>query len=162
MTPAKDKNAARRALTNEQKAELREAFELFDTEQTGQIDYHELKVAVRSLGFNMKKSEALLLVEEYDSAKRGTIGYDDFVEIAAVKIASRSPEEELEKAFSLFDEDSTGRISLRNMRRIAKELGENLTEDELQAMIDEFDVDKDGEISLDEFTAIMKSTTLYE
>ncbi len=51
---------------------------------------------------------------------------------------------------------------MRNMRRIAKELGENLTDDELQAMIDEFDEDRDGEISFDEFSAIMKSTSLYE
>ena len=42
------------------------------------------------------------------------------------------------------------------------QLGENLTEDELQAMIDEFDTDQDGQISMDEFTAIMKSTSLYE
>lgn len=29
-------------------------------------------------------------------------------------------------------------------------------------MIDEFDLDRDGEISLEEFSGIMKSTTLYE
>ena len=39
-TPSKDKNAARRALTEDQKAELHEAFELFDTEKTGQIVSH--------------------------------------------------------------------------------------------------------------------------
>lgn len=37
------------------------------------------------------------------------------------------------------------------MKRVARELGENLSEDELQAMIDEFDRDQDGEISSDEF-----------
>lgn len=37
-----------------------------------------------------------------------------------------------------------GRISLKNLRRVARELGENLTDDELQAMIDEFDKDQDG------------------
>ena len=49
-------------------------------------------------------------------------------------------------------------ITLKNMRRVAKELGENLTDDELQAMIDEFDRDQDGAISSDEFFAIMKSS----
>ena len=47
------------------------------------------------------------------------------------------------------------------MRRVARELGENLTEDELQAMIDEFDRDKDGEISQDEFMYIMKQSSIY-
>lgn len=153
---------AKRPLSEEQKVELKEAFDLFDTEKQGRIDYHELKVAMRSLGFEVKKAEVLQLMEEHDLARCGTIGYAEFLDIMTARIAARSPDEEMAKAFELFDEDSSGRISFRNMRRIAKELGENLTDDELQAMIDEFDEDRDGEISMAEFSAIMKSTTLYE
>jgi len=156
------KPARRRELTNEQKQELREAFDLFDAEQTGQIDYHELKVVMRSLGFDVKKQEVLQLMEQYDLARSGTITFNDFSEIMTQKISARDPDEELSKAFELFDEDSTGRITLRNMRRIAKELGENLSDDELQAMIDEFDTDGDGEISIADFKSIMKSTSLYD
>lgn len=61
------------------------------------------------------------------------------------RILTRDPLEEMRKAFKLFDEDGTGRISLRNLRHIAMELGENIDDDELRAMIDEFDLDGDGE-----------------
>ena len=72
-------------------------------EKTGRIDYHELKVAIRALGFDIKKAEALRLVEEHDVQGTGTIGRDDFVTILTAKYASRDPHEELRKAFELFD-----------------------------------------------------------
>lgn len=77
------------------------------------------------------------------------------------RYAERDPDDEILKAFTLFDDDGSGKISIKNMRRVARELGENLTEDELQAMIDEFDRDQDGEISQDEFMYIMKQSSIY-
>jgi centrin-3 len=71
------------------------------------------------------------------------------------KMAHREPLEELRKAFALLDDDHTGKINLKNLRRVARELGESMTDDELQAMIDEFDTDHDGQISEAEFIAIM-------
>ncbi len=38
-----------------------------------------------------------------------------------------------------------GKISFKNLKRVAKELGENMTDEELQEMIDE--VDRDGKIT---------------
>jgi len=158
--------AAKKKLTEEQRQELKEAFDLFDQDQTGLIDYHQLKVAIRALGFEIKKAEVLQLMEEHDPIGRGTIDYDSFVDIMAVRIAARSPEEEMHKAFLLFAEDSdvkgNKQISLKNMREIASELGENLSSDELQAMITEFDTNQDGKISFEEFRAIMQSSSLYE
>lgn len=39
------KRKKRRELTEEQKQEIKEAFELFDTDKDKEIDYHELKVS---------------------------------------------------------------------------------------------------------------------
>jgi Ca2+-binding EF-hand superfamily protein len=72
------------------------------------------------------------------------------------KISQRDPDEEIVKAFRLFDDDSSGKITLKNLRRVARELGETMTDDELQAMIDEFDRDGDGEINEEDFMAIMR------
>lgn len=151
-----NKRKARQEISEEQKQEIKEAFDLFDTDKTGTIDYHELKVAMRALGFDVKKQEVLNLMREYDREGSGQIEYHDFLEIMTQKIAERDPVEEILKAFKLFDEDNTGAISLRNLRRVARELGESLGDDELQAMIDEFDRDGDGAINEQEFLNIMK------
>ena len=103
----------------------------------------------------------LAIMRDYDREGSGQIEYPDLLEIMTTKISERDPVEEILKAFKLFDEDNTGRISLRNLRRVARELGENLSDDELKAMIDEFDKDGDGEISENEFLAIMKQTSIY-
>jgi len=98
------KRGRRPELTEEQKQEIKEAFDLFDTDKTGTIDYHELKVAMRALGFDVKKQEVLGLMREYDRDGAGQIEYLDFLEIMT---------------------------TLRNLRRVARELGENLSDDEL-------------------------------
>ncbi|SPO22796.1 probable CDC31 - spindle pole body component, centrin [Ustilago trichophora] len=143
------------ALTDEQRQEIKEAFELFDTDKDGAIDYHELKVAMRALGFDLKKAEVLKLLRDHDKTNSGLLEWEEFNKIMSEKIASRDPMEEIRKAFALFDDDATGKISLRNLKRVAKELGETLDDDELQAMIEEFDLDQDGEINENEFIQIM-------
>ena len=40
-----------------------------------------------------------------------------------------------------------GTITFKNLKRVAKELGENMTDEELQEMIDEADRDGDGEVN---------------
>ncbi|KAI5454061.1 Calcium-binding component of the spindle pole body (SPB) half-bridge [Naganishia albida] len=144
-----------RQLSEEQKQEIKEAFDLFDTDHDGAIDYHELKVAMRALGFELKKAEVLKLIRDHDRQGDDLMEFDDFNKIMTQHILARDPMDDIRRAFRLFDDDNTGKISLRNLRRVAKELGESLSEEELQAMIDEFDLDQDGEISIEEFIAIM-------
>lgn len=148
-------------LSDEQKSDIKEAFDLFDQSGVGVIDAKELKVAIRALGFEPKKEEIKKMIAEVDKDCTGKISYDDFVQLMTVKMAEKDSNEEILKAFRLFDDDDTGTISFKNLQRVAKELGENLTDEELKEMIDEADLDGDGEVNQNEFLRIMKKTSLY-
>lgn len=114
---------------------------------------------MRALGFDVKKADVLKILRDYDREGTGKISFEDFNEVMTDMMLERDPQEEILKAFKLFDDDTSGKISLRNLRRVARELGENMTDEELRAMIDEFDRDGDGEINEDEFIAIMTGDT---
>jgi centrin-3 len=69
-------------LSEEQKQEIKEAFELFDSDKDNAIDYHELKVAMRALGFDLKKAEVLKLLRDHDKSNHGLMEYEDFAKIS--------------------------------------------------------------------------------
>lgn len=54
---------------------------MFDTDKTGAIDYHELKIAMRALGFDVHKAEVTEYMREYDRNRTGKIEYPDFLDI---------------------------------------------------------------------------------
>ncbi|KAK7811075.1 hypothetical protein U0070_016015 [Myodes glareolus] len=98
-------------LTEEQKQEIWDAFDIFDANGTGTIDIKELKVAMRALGFEHKKEEIKKIMRTQ-------------------KMSEKDTKEENLKAFKLFDDDKTGKITFKNLKHVAKELGKNLTDEE--------------------------------
>ena len=64
--------------------------------------------------------------------------YSNFVAVCALKINSRSDEskqEEVSDAFRLFTRGTDGPITLQHLRRIAKELKEEVSDEMLRNMI---------------------------
>ncbi|KAM6148039.1 centrin-4-like [Erethizon dorsatum] len=155
------KKAAKIELNETQKQEIKEAFDLFDVDGSGTIDVKELKIAMQALRFEPKKEEIEQMIAEIDPEGVGTINFENFFAIMSVKMSEQDEKEEILKAFKLFDDDDTGSITLNNIKRVAKELGENLTDNELQEMLNEADCDGDGAINEEEFLRIMKKTSLY-
>ena len=77
------------------------------------------------------------------------------------RMRERDPDEEILKAFELFDQDKTGKITFDNLKRIATELGENMTDDEIREMLTEADRDDDGMNDFVEFKRVMQKTFLF-
>ena len=147
---------AMRALGFEpKKEEIKKMIADIDKDGSGTIDAKELKVAMRALGFEPKKEEIKKMISDIDKDGSGTIDFSEFLEMMTAKMSEKDSREEILKAFRLFDDDETGKISFRNLKRVAKELGENMTDEELQAVINFCDVDGRGEVTQKDFVALM-------
>jgi centrin-3 len=83
---AKRRTHSRPEISDEQKQEIKEAFELFDTDKDGCVDYHELKVAMRALGFDLKKAEVLKLLRDHDKDNLGLMDFQDFAKISELML----------------------------------------------------------------------------
>merc|ERR1711981_791778 len=127
--------AAMVQVTDKEREEIKEAFELFDADNSGMIDATELKGAMEALGFKPKREEIKKMLADIDK--------DDNI-----------------KAFGLFDDDGTGKITAKNLKRVAGELGETISDDEIKEMLVLGDTDGDGEINQDEFIRIMQAVNL--
>jgi centrin-1 len=146
----------KQGLDDEQIEELREAFNLFDTEHSSTIDARELKAALRALGFEVKKEDVRRMLSDVGKDPSTPIDFNDFQEMMRGRMPDKNSRAEIDKVFALFDEDETGKISFRNLKRISAELGENLTDEELKEMIEEADRDGDGLINPEEFYRVMR------
>jgi Ca2+-binding EF-hand superfamily protein len=90
---------------------------------------------MRALGFESKKEDLKKMMSEVDPSGQGTLDFKEFLTLMSVKMAEKDSKEEILKAFKLFDDDETGKITFKNLKRVARELGENLTDEELQEVL---------------------------
>ena len=71
------------------------------------------------------------------------------------KMSERDSEQELAKAFILFSQNKD-HIEFDDLKKIAKELGENMSEDELKEMMFEANkMDREGIVSRNDFMNIL-------
>ncbi|CAN0058399.1 unnamed protein product, partial [Phaeothamnion confervicola] len=134
------KTYERPGLSEEEIEEIREAFNLFDTDGSGTIDPKELKAAMQSLGFEAKNqtiyqaSKSIRegeMISDIDKDGSGSIDFEEFLDMMTAKMSDKDTKEDIRKVFNLFDDDQTGTITLRNLKRVAKELGETMSGESL-------------------------------
>ena len=149
----------RPGLTEDEIEEIKEAFDLFDTDGSGSIDPKELRAAMQSLGFEAKNQTIYQMITDLDKNKSGNIDFEEFLDMMTARMSDKDTREDINKVFRLFDDDTSGSITIRNLRRVARELGETMTDEELQEMVERADSNGDGAVSMDDFYNIMTKKT---
>ena len=57
--------------------------------------------------------------------------------------------------FNCYDDEKTGYISVKNLRKLTRDMGLNIGEQELEEMVEKADLDKDGLVSEEEFYNVL-------
>ena len=116
-----------------------------------ELNYTELKVAINALGIEAKAQAVYQMIAELDKDGSGLIEFDEFFKMMTTRPSTNESREEIHKVFVTFDNQKTGFIALKDLRRVAKDLGELTDDNTLQEMIERADFDHDGLVSEDEF-----------
>lgn len=142
-------------LSEQQIAEFKEAFSLFDKDSDGKITTKELGTVMRSLGQNPSESELTDMINEVDVDSDGTIDFPEFLTMMARKMKDTDSEAEIAEAFKVFDRNGDGKISAAELRHVLTSIGEKLSDADVDQMIREADTNNDGEIDIQEFTQLL-------
>ncbi|EAY12928.1 EF hand family protein [Trichomonas vaginalis G3] len=148
-------------LTESEKQEIREAFDMFAQDGSSYLDLSQFKVAMRALGFVPAKGEAKALMARVCDGNNQSMDFSQFQTLMAEKMFERNPKIEIDQAWELFDKDQDGYISFEDLKSITDELGENLTEQELLDMIKEADREKKGMIGKEDFYRVLYRSGLF-
>ncbi|OIT03357.1 PREDICTED: calcium-dependent protein kinase SK5-like [Nicotiana attenuata] len=143
-------------LSEEEIGGLKELFKMLDTDNSGTITFEELKEGLRRVGSELMESEIKDLMDAADIDNNGTIDYGEFI-AATVHLNKLEREDNLLSAFSYFDKDGSGYITIEELQQACKEFG--LSELNLDEIIKDIDQDNDGQIDYKEFSAMMRKGT---
>ena len=142
---------ARPGLSADEVLEMKEAFDLFDNDNSGAISVNELTSAMTSLGFDVKHAVVYNMVSDLDADGSGEIEFGEFIDVMTAKLSDKNTREEIDRVFKLFDKDRNGTLEADDLSRVCKELGEDVSEEDIREIIQRADLDGDGAVNGEDF-----------
>merc|ERR1712217_432746 len=145
------------SLTNEERAQVRNAFIELDKNKTGTITLCEMKTVLQQR-YDITDNDMKALFDKLDATNDEEIHYSEFL-AAMVSTRIALHDDMLTQTFRKFDCDNSGYITAENLKQV---LGESFDGAEVTDIMKEADLTADGRISYDEFIAYLKDGATNE
>jgi Ca2+-binding EF-hand superfamily protein len=99
---------------------IKEAFNTFDDDKSGDIDKNEFRKAILTLGLEVDEKKIMEMMRQLDKNGSGTIDFEEFKNMMSKHQFSKdSPiPQHLEATFNLYDKDSDGYISTKDIQKV--------------------------------------------
>ncbi|GJJ74566.1 hypothetical protein EMPS_06924 [Entomortierella parvispora] len=145
------------AVSEEQIAEFKEGFSLFDRKGNGTIASESLGDLLRALGQNPTQAQVRELVAKADPSGAGTIDFNTFLEILMREDGFKpaGTYQEFINGFKVFDKEGNGFISAGELRYVLTSLGEKLTDAEVDELMKGVETDNSGKVNYEDFVKMI-------
>jgi Ca2+-binding EF-hand superfamily protein len=153
--PAKGFDAAkyvRKNLNEETVHKLKEVFDVFDYDGSGNVSTEELINTIRALNLEAQAGQILAIVN--NAGHSGDIDFSAFLDIFGFGSEDTS-ETSLQTVFEAFDTSKSGAFGPEEFEKVAASVGEHFSSAEVDQIIQYADKDRDGVINFDEFVNIV-------
>ena len=146
------KKYAKKNLNEDTIVKLKEVFDVFDYDGSGNISSEELINTIRALGIEDQATQIINIV--VNSGHEGEMDFGAFLDIFGFGSDSAS-EGTLQSVFEAFDTTGSGAFGPEEFEKTAASVGESFSAAEVDQMIEYADKDRDGLINYDEFVSIV-------
>jgi len=115
---------------------IQDLFDMYDENSNRQLDQVELKKVLNGLGCYVSDKELTDLMKEIDKDGSGNIDILEFMEVFGKNHLNSNYfiEQYIDRAFELYDKDSDGYISERDLRLCGEELGNVIEDNEINVL----------------------------
>ena len=141
--------------TDEQLAEFRDLFNMFDKDNQGILTSTNLLHVMRSIGQTPTEADMIDLMREIDIDNSGSIDFYEFVRVISHKMSPSERQEEIRYAFDLFDQNQDGFLTFEELKFTMEKYFPNSIDDrQIRQIIELTDRSGHGQITFDDFLQV--------
>jgi len=143
-------------ISKEQLSDLKEVFSLFDKDGDGIISFTEITSALKTLGQRIPEDDLREMVKQVSEDKENdTLEFNEFLTMMGLQNIEDIKFSALVEAFSVFDKNNDGYLSIGELRKIMTTMGQRMKKREVEEMVLEADLGKNGLINLKDFCSLL-------
>ena len=144
-------------LQEERRKLMKEVLDLYDPDNEGFVKSRDIAKILRAMGRTLEDDDEQNFVQAADPDNTGKISKDNFLAtVEAMFSLAKEEVNELLEAFKVFDLKNTGKISVKNFKKVLTDIGQEFSEEEVEDILKYIDIDRDGNINIKDFIQVWK------